>query len=134
MTVVRRKTRMEKFVLDAGWGMLRVQLQYGVQQAGGSVRVVSETNTSRTRLSCRAVTGPTGVNRLSVRTWACSELGDIHDRNVKAHGTSCRGEVNPFRLREGVVGSIGMPAPGITPAQRTDSADRHGGLSTGSQL
>ena len=49
MTVVRRMTRMAKFVLDAGWGMLGVQLQYGVQQAGGSVRVVSETNTSRTR-------------------------------------------------------------------------------------
>jgi putative transposase len=36
------KTRMAKSVLDAGWGMLKTLLQYNGQQAGRSVRVVSE--------------------------------------------------------------------------------------------
>jgi IS605 OrfB family transposase len=39
---------MAKSVLDAGWGMLKAQLQYKGQQAGRSVQVVNKRNTSRT--------------------------------------------------------------------------------------
>jgi putative transposase len=53
------KTRMAKSVLDAGWGMLKTLLQYKGQQAGRSVRVVSERNTTRTCSNCGALTGPT---------------------------------------------------------------------------
>jgi IS605 OrfB family transposase len=78
------KTRMAKSVLDAGWGMLKTLLQYKGQQAGRSVRVVSERNTTRTCSSCGAFTGPTGLDMCAVRSWMCSECGDTHDRDVNA--------------------------------------------------
>jgi putative transposase len=78
------KTRMAKSVLDAGWGMLKTLLQYKGQQAGRSVRVVSERNTTRTCSSCGSLTGPTGLDMCAVRSWMCSECGDTHDRDVNA--------------------------------------------------
>jgi putative transposase len=78
------KTRMAKSVLDAGWGMLKTQLQYKGQQAGRSVRVVSERNTTRTCSSCGFLTGPKGLDMCAVRSWMCSECGDTHDRDVNA--------------------------------------------------
>jgi putative transposase len=78
------KTRMAKSVLDAGWGMLKTQLQYKGQQAGRCVRIVNERNTTRTCSSCKALTGPSGLDMLVVRTWVCSACGDTHDRDVNA--------------------------------------------------
>jgi len=78
------KTRMAKSVLDAGWGMLKTQLHYKGQQAGRSVLIVSERNTTRTCSSCKAFTGPSGLDMLVVRTWVCSVCGGTHDRDVNA--------------------------------------------------
>ena len=78
------KTRMAKSVLDSGWGMLKTQLQYKGQQAGRCVQIVSERNTTRTCSSCKALTGPAGLDMLVVRTWMCSGCGDTHDRDVNA--------------------------------------------------
>jgi IS605 OrfB family transposase len=78
------KTRMAKSVLDAGWGMLKTQLQYKGQQAGRCVQVVNERNTTRTCSSCRSLTGPTGLDMLAVRIWMCRECGVTHDRDVNA--------------------------------------------------
>jgi len=62
------RTRMAKAVMDFGWGLLRTQLQVKGENAGRSVRVVSERNTSRTCSACGALTGPAGVNGLRVRS------------------------------------------------------------------
>jgi putative transposase len=78
------KTRMAKSVLDAGWGMLKRQLQYKGQQAGRCVQIVSERNTTRTCSSCKALTGPAGLDMLVIRSWVCSVCGDTHDRDVNA--------------------------------------------------
>ena len=78
------KTRMAKSVLDAGWGMLKTQLQYKGQQAGRCVQIVSERNTTRTCSSCKALTGPAGLDMLVIRSWVCSACGDRHDRDVNA--------------------------------------------------
>jgi putative transposase len=78
------KTRMAKSVLDAGWGMLKAQLQYKGQQAGRSVQVVGERNTTRTCSGCGSLTGPAGLDMLVVRTWMCRECGVTHDRDVNA--------------------------------------------------
>jgi putative transposase len=78
------KTRMAKSVLDAGWGMLKTQLQYKGQQAGRCVLIVSERNTTRTCSSCMALSGPAGLDMLVVRTWICRECGVTHDRDVNA--------------------------------------------------
>jgi putative transposase len=78
------KTSMAKSVLDAGWGLLKVQLQSKGQQAGRSVFIINESHTTRTCSSCRALTGPKGLDMLLVRTWLCSACGDMHDRDVNA--------------------------------------------------
>jgi putative transposase len=78
------KTRMAKSVLDAGWGMLKTFLQYKGQQAGRCVEIVSERNTTRTCSSCKALTGPSGLDMIVVRTWVCRECGVTHDRDANA--------------------------------------------------
>jgi putative transposase len=78
------KTRMAKSVLDSGWGMLKTMLQYKGQQAGRSVQIVSERDTSRTCSSCGSLTGPQGANGLRVRRWTCDRCGEWHDRDINA--------------------------------------------------
>ena len=78
------RTRMAQSVLDAGWGMLRAQLQYKCEHAGRSFHIVDERNTTRGCSSCGALTGPTGLDSLVERTWRCSACGDTHDRDVNA--------------------------------------------------
>jgi putative transposase len=78
------KTRMAKSVLDAGWGILKAQLQYKGQQAGRSVIIVNERDSTRTCSSCKAPTGPAGLDMLVVRIWVCSACGVTHDRDVNA--------------------------------------------------
>jgi IS605 OrfB family transposase len=78
------KTLMAKSVLDAGWGMLKTQLQYKGQQAGRRVLIVDERYTTQACSGCKALTGPSGLDMLDVRTWVCSACGVTHDRNVNA--------------------------------------------------
>ncbi len=78
------KTRMAKSVLDAGWGLLKTQLSYKGQAAGRCVMIVCERNTTRACSDCGALTGPTGLAMLDVRTWVCGECGVTHDRDVNA--------------------------------------------------
>jgi IS605 OrfB family transposase len=78
------KTRMAKSVLDAGWGLLKTYLQYKGQQAGRHVLIVSERNTTRECSNCKALTGPSGLDMLVVRTWVCRECGVTHDRDVNS--------------------------------------------------
>jgi IS605 OrfB family transposase len=78
------KTRMAKSVLDSGWGMLRNMLDYKSQQAARTFSVVSERYTSRTCSGCGALTGPAGLDMISVRQWQCVECGDTHDRDINA--------------------------------------------------
>jgi putative transposase len=91
-------TRMAKSVLDSGWGMLRGFMEYKSQQAARSFEVVNERNTSVTCSQCRALTGPRGVNGLIVRSWVCSNCGELLDRDVNAArniliGSRCRTSV-----------------------------------------
>ena len=93
------KTRMAKSVLDSGWGMLKGFLEYKSQQAARTFKVVSERNTSVTCSTCGCLTGPRGVNGLMVRSWVCSDCGELHDRDVNAArniliGSRCRTSVS----------------------------------------
>src|SRR5271170_297343 len=78
------RTRMAKSVLDAGWGKLKTQLLYKGQQAGRCVQIVNERNTTRGCSSCKAITGPAGLDMLVERIWTCTECGATHDRDVNA--------------------------------------------------
>jgi putative transposase len=93
------KTRMAKSVLDAGWGMLKAQLQYKGRQAGRCVHIVSERNTTRTCSSCRALSGPSGLDMLVVRIWICHECGVTHDRDVNAARNILSAERRPPSMR-----------------------------------
>jgi len=100
------KTRMAKSVLDAGWGILKTQVHYKGQQAGRSVIIVSEKDSTRTCSSCKALTGPTGLDMLVVRIWVCSACGDKHDRDVN----SARNHLSAGRLPPSVSGNESSPA------------------------
>jgi putative transposase len=90
------KTRMAKSVLDSGWGMLRNMLDYKSQQAARTFLVVSEKYTSVTCSACGSLSGPRGVNGLTVRSWTCRDCGASHDRDVNsARLILLRGEVSP---------------------------------------
>jgi putative transposase len=100
------KTRMAKSVLDAGWGMLKTQLEYKSQQAAREFVVVDERYTTRTCSSCGALTGPAGLDMLVVRQFVCDACGEAHDRdvnaarNIRTVGLRCRASVsgNEFSL------------------------------------
>jgi putative transposase len=83
-TLQLSQARAAKSALSAGWGMLKTQLQYKGQQAGRSVRIVTERNTTRACSSCKALTGPAGRSMLAVRNWVCSECGDTLDPDINA--------------------------------------------------
>ena len=74
-------------------GQIRAGLRLGNAQsavavqgpAGRQVRSNRQRkNTTRACSSCGALTGPTGLDMLVVRTWMCSGCGDTHDRDVNA--------------------------------------------------
>jgi IS605 OrfB family transposase len=100
------RTRMAKSVLDAGWGMLRAQLQYKCEHAGRSFHIVDERNTTRGCSSCGALTGPTGLDSLVERTWRCSACGDTHDRDVNA----ARNILSAWRRPTSVGGNESSPS------------------------
>jgi putative transposase len=100
------KTRMAKSVLDSGWGILRTQLMYKGRWASRSVLIVNERNTSRECSDCHALTGPTGLAMLSVRTWTCSACGVTHDRNVN----SAKNFVSAWRSTTSVSGNELSPS------------------------
>ncbi len=72
-----------KSVLDAGWGLLKTQLQYKGERAGRWVEVVNEAYTTQTCSACGARTGPKGQDGLAIRAWVCP-CGAAHDRDVNA--------------------------------------------------
>jgi IS605 OrfB family transposase len=107
------KTWMAKSVLDAGWGMLKTQLQNKGQQAGRSVIIVNERDSTRTCSDCKALTGPTGLDMLVVRTWVCSACGVTHDRDVN----SARNHLSAGRSPPSVSGnesSLTVAEPSLT--------------------
>jgi IS605 OrfB family transposase len=119
------KTRMAKAVLDSGWGLLRAQLQYKGEDAGRSVRVVSERNTSRTCSACGARTGPAGVNGLRVRQWVCRECRCAHDRDVNAAKNILAARGCPSSVR-GNESSPRHAPPSRTPCPRKAGTARAG--------
>jgi len=99
-----KKTKMAKSVSDSGWYALKTQLQYKGQQAGRSVSIVNERNTTRTCSSCGILTGPMGLDMIVVREWTCSECGDTHSRDVNAAKN-----ILALRCRASVSGNESLP-------------------------
>lgn len=77
------KTNMAKSVYDAGWGKIKVMLNYKSHLAGVMFDVVNERYTTQTCSQCGSIEGPGGLNGLGIREWVCS-CGAIHDRDVNS--------------------------------------------------
>ena len=118
------KTRMAKSVLDAGWGMLKTQLQYKGEHAGRTVSIVNEANTTRACSLCRALTGPSGVNGLRVRTWTCGECGVTHDRDINAANNTLAVGRSPPSVRGNEPKRPSMPSSKAPRLRKTRTASK----------
>jgi putative transposase len=76
------RTRLAKSVHDAGWTMFVRLLEAKAAQHGRQVVKIGRwTPTSQTCSVCGHRDGP---KPLSIRTWACSACGTVHDRDANA--------------------------------------------------
>jgi putative transposase len=80
------KTKMAKSVLDAGWAMLKTQLEYKSIAAQGVFVEVNEAYTTQVCSCCGCISpnSPKGRIDLNKRNWECSECGAYHDRDQNA--------------------------------------------------
>ena len=75
-----------KSVLDAGWFMLKTQLEYKSIATQGVFVEVNESYTTQTCSCCGCISSnsPKGRAGLRIREWACAECGATHDRDINA--------------------------------------------------
>src|SRR5699024_5296240 len=80
------KTKMAKSVLDAGWFMLKTQLDYQSKAMQAEFVEVNEAYTTQACSCCNSLSlsSPKGRTGLGIREWSCSECGAHHDRDVNA--------------------------------------------------
>ena len=80
------RTRMAKSVLDAGWSMLRTQLQYKAIAQGVVFEEVDEAYTTQACSCCGTLSqsSPKGRAGLGIREWTCVDCGAVHDRDINA--------------------------------------------------
>jgi transposase len=80
------KTNMAKSVLDAGWSMLKTQLDYKSKAMQAVLIDVNESYTTQTCSCCGSISAnsPKGRAGLRIREWSCPECGALHDRDVNA--------------------------------------------------
>jgi len=80
------KTKMAKSVLDAGWFMLKTQLEYKSIATQGVFIEVNESYTTQTCSCCGLISqnSPKGRAGLGIREWTCTECGTTHDRDINA--------------------------------------------------
>jgi IS605 OrfB family transposase len=80
------KTKMAKSVLDAGWHLLKTQLDYKSKAMQAVFIEVNESYTPQTCSCCGCISpnSPKGRAGLGIREWSCPECGVQHDRDVNA--------------------------------------------------
>jgi hypothetical protein len=77
---LKRKTKSLRFSGKA----IRVFRQELLHEVTWKSGCFAEKNTTRTCSSCKALTGPAGLDMLDVRSWICVRCGVTHDRDVNA--------------------------------------------------
>ena len=80
------KTKMAKSVLDAGWHMLKTQLDYKSKAMQAVFLEVNEAYSTQICSCCGriSVNSPKGRTGLRIREWTCPDCGALHDRDVNA--------------------------------------------------
>jgi putative transposase len=80
-TNVRSKSRLNRRILDQGWGEFRRQLEYKLAWNGGMLLLVDPRNTSRTCSSCGNVSRE---NRQTQAAFRCSACGRAANADANA--------------------------------------------------
>ena len=80
------KTKMAKSVLDAGWYMLKTQLDAKSKAMQGVFLEVNEAYSTQACSCCGCISSnsPKGRAGLGIREWTCPDCGAVHDRDVNA--------------------------------------------------
>ena len=80
------KTKMAKSVLDAGWFMLKTQLDYKSKAMQAMFLEVNEAYSTQACSCCGriSVNSPKGRAALGIREWICPDCGVLHDRDINA--------------------------------------------------
>jgi IS605 OrfB family transposase len=80
------KTNMAKSVLDAGWSMLKTQLDYKSKAMQVVFLEVNEAYSTQACSGCGSISvnSPKGRAGLGIREWTCPDCGALHDRDVNA--------------------------------------------------
>jgi transposase len=80
------KTTMAKSVLDAGWFMLKTQLDAKSKAMQGVFLEVNEAYSTQACSCCGSISvnSPKGRTGLGIREWTCPDCGALHDRDVNA--------------------------------------------------
>lgn len=80
------KTKMAKSVLDAGWFMLKTQLDHKSKAMQVEFVEVNEKYTTQICSCCGGISdsSPKGRSGLGIREWSCTECGAHQDREVNA--------------------------------------------------
>lgn len=80
------KTTMAKSVLDAGWFMLKTQLDAKSKAMQGVFLEVNEAYSTQACSCCGSISvnSPKGRAGLGIREWTCPDCGALHDRDVNA--------------------------------------------------
>jgi len=80
------KTSMAKSVHDAAWTTFRTQLKYKAIRQCVVFAEVNEAFSTQLCSCCGSIppSSPKGRAHLGIREWACSDCGEIHDRDVNA--------------------------------------------------
>jgi putative transposase len=73
-----------KSVSSSGHFQLQKMLSYKSSSCGRKYIEVNSKNSTKTCSACRALTGPSGWDGLSVRQWVCSACGAVLDRDINA--------------------------------------------------
>ena len=64
--------------------MIKSFLKYKTIRFGKILKLVNEAWTTQQCNCCKQLTGPKGLNGLSVRDWKCSSCNSLHSRDVNA--------------------------------------------------
>ena len=77
---------MAKSVLDAGWHMLKTQLDYKSKAMQVVFEEVNEKYTTQRCSCCQCISdsSPKGRAGLGIREWTCAKCGTWHDRDINA--------------------------------------------------
>ena len=80
------KTKMAKSVLDAGWFMLKTQLDAKSKAMQGVFLEINEAYSTQACSCCGSISvnSPKGRAGLGIREWSCPDCGALHDRDVNA--------------------------------------------------